>query len=57
MFNRKFIIFLMKKGIHIVNLKSKNVYVTHTTFYFIFNMSSYRKPEVHNDLPKITKIK
>ena len=28
-----------------------------TTFYSIFNMSSCRKPEIHSDLPKITKIK
>jgi len=28
-----------------------------TTFYSIINMGSCRKPEIQNDLPKITKIK
>ena len=27
------------------------------SIYFIFNMSSYRKPEIQNDLPKLAKIK
>ena len=28
-----------------------------TTFYSIFNMSSYRTPEIQNDLPEVTQIK
>ena len=48
----------MKKGIHIMNQnKEKKKYCHLTTFYSIFNMSSCRKPEIQNDLPKITKIK
>ena len=42
----------MKNGIHIVNLKICN----RTLFYSIFNMSSCRKREIHNDLPNITNI-
>ena len=39
-------------------LKKQNKGICHSTsFYSIFNMSSCRKPEIHNDLPKITKIK
>ena len=40
----------MRKGIHNVNLKKQN-------FNSIFNMSSYRKPEIQNDSHKITKVK
>ena len=40
----------MKKGIHIKSICHR------TTFYFIFNMSSCRKPEIQNALPKITKL-
>jgi len=29
----------------------------HTNFNSIFIMSSYRKPEIQHDLPKITKVK
>ena len=36
--------------------KAKTLYVT-VLLYFIFDMSSCRKPEIQNDLPKITKIK
>ena len=44
----------MKKGKHIVNLKKqKKVYITVLLFDSMFNMSSCRKPEIHNDLPKI----
>jgi len=54
----KFDIFLMRKDIHIVYLKKQKKYICHcTTFYSIFNIGSYRKPEIQNDLPKITKIK
>ena len=35
---------------NVVNLKKHG-----TNFNFIFNMSSYRKPGIQNDLPKITK--
>ena len=37
--------------------KSKNNIYHRNTFCSIFNMSSCRKPELQNDLPKITKIK
>ena len=47
--------FFMKKGIHIVNLKSKMKICHLTTFYSIFIMCSCRKPELQQDLPKITK--
>ena len=48
----------MKKGIHIMNpKKAKKDKCHNTTFYSKFNMSSCRKPEIQNDLPKITKIK
>jgi len=47
----------MKKGIHIMNPKKQKCICHRTTFYAIFNMSSCRKPEIQNDLPKITKIK
>jgi len=48
----------MKKGIHIVYLKKQNKSICHhTTFYSIFNMSSCRKLEIQNYLPKITQIK
>ena len=44
----------MKKGINIVNLKNqKRVLYQRTTFYSICKMSSCRKPEIQNDLPKI----
>ena len=47
--------FLMKKGIHIMNPKKQKKRICHhTPFYSIFNMSSCRKPEIQNDLPKIT---
>ena len=36
--------------------KALYIYLS-TTFYSLFNMSSCRKPEIQNDLPKITKIK
>ena len=50
------IVFLMKKGKHILNPKKALCY--RTTFYSIFNMSIYcRKPEIQNYLPKITNIK
>jgi len=39
---------------NIVNIKTHK---NRTTFYSISNMSSCRKPEVQNDLPKITTIK
>jgi len=42
----------MRKGIHSVNLKKQM-----KICYSIFNMSSCRKPEIQNDLPKITKVK
>ena len=45
----------MKKGIPIVYQKSKKT-CHRTTFYFFINMSSCRKLEIQNDLPKITKI-
>ena len=46
----------MKKGIHIVNLnKQQQKYVTVLLFYSIFIRSSCWKPEIQNDLPKITK--
>jgi len=54
MFDRKLISFLMKKGIHICCLSKKQKRKWHrTTFYSILNMSSCRKAEIQNDLPKI----
>ena len=47
----------MKKGIYIMNPIKQNKDMPPTTFYSIFNMSSCRKTEIQNDLPKITKIK
>ena len=35
----------------------KKVHVTLLLFYSIFKMSSCQKPEIQNELPKITKIK
>jgi len=37
--------------------KAKKRICHRTTFHSIFNMSSCRKPEIQNDLAKITKIK
>ena len=45
----------MKKGIYNDYLKKQKKHMS--PYYFLFNMSSYRKPEIQNDLPKITKIK
>jgi len=44
----------MRKGIHNVRYskKAKKSICYHTNFNSIFNMSSYRKPEIPNDLPK-----
>ena len=48
----------MKKGISIMNPQKANKRTFHrNSFYSIFNMSSCRKPEIQNDLPKLTKIK
>ena len=47
----------MKKGLQIVNLKKQKSICHRTTVHSIFNMSSCIKPEIQNDLPKITKIK
>ena len=54
---RKWFFFLWRKVYILLIQKSKNKACHRTTFYSIFNMSSFRKPEIHNDLPKITKIK
>jgi len=41
-----------------MNPNKQNKSIRHrTTFYSIFKISSCRKPEIQNDLPKITKIK
>ena len=45
----------MKKGIYNDYLKKQKKHMS--PYYFLFNMSSYRKPEIQNDLPKITEIK
>jgi len=45
----------LTKGIHIVNLKKQNIICHRSKLYSIFNMSSYRKPEIQNCLPKISK--
>ena len=37
--------------------KCNNSICHRTTLYSIFDMSSCRKPEIQNDLPKITKVK
>jgi len=50
----------MTKGIHIMNKKkAKEKYMSPYYFYFysICNMSSCRKWEIQNDLPKLIKIK
>jgi len=47
----------MKKGLHIMTPKAYTSICHRTTFYSKFNMSSRRKPEIQNELPKITKIK
>ena len=48
----------MKKGIHIMNSKKSKKSICHrTSFYSIFDMSSCKKPEIQNDLHKITKLK
>jgi len=47
----------MKKGLTYYESKKAKSICHRTTFYSIFNMSSCRKPEIQNDLPKITKIK
>ena len=52
-----FDIFLMRKGIHIVKSKKQKVQCHSTNFNSIFDMSSYRKPEIQKDLPEITKVK
>ena len=49
---------LLIKGVHMYYYESKKAkkkrICHHTPFYSIFNMSSCRKPEIQNDLPKIT---
>ena len=40
-----------------MNLKQQKKYMSQYYFYSIFNMSSCRKPEIQNDLPKINKMK
>ena len=47
----------MKKGTHLINPKKQKCLCHRTTFYSIFIMSSYRKPDIQNDLLKLTKIK
>ena len=37
--------------------KAKTSICHRTNFYSIFNMSSYWKPAIQNDLPKLTKVK
>ena len=51
-------LFVLWRKVYILWIqKSKKSICHRTTFYSIFNMSSCRKPEIHNDLPKIIKIK
>ena len=58
MFNKKLIFSLERQvDMHIVYLKKYKSICHHTTFYSIFNTSSCRKPEIQNDLPKITQNK
>jgi len=54
------------KGVHFTNVEESFSYEerykvykakTRITFYSIFNMSSCGKPEIQNDLPKLTQIK
>ena len=46
----------MKKSIKYYESQKAKTSICHrTTFYSIFNMSLCRKPEIQNDLPKITK--
>jgi len=54
------------KAVHFTNVEEMFSYEerykvykakTRITFYSIFNMSSCRKPEIQNDLPKLTQIK
>jgi len=55
--DRKLTSFLMKKGTHLINPKKQKCLCHRTTFYSIFILSSYRKPDIQNDLLKLTKIK
>ena len=49
---------LIKKGIYIVYLKKQKISICHrTTFYVVFNMGSFRKVKIQNELPKITQNK
>ena len=42
---------MRRKGIHVFDLKKKK------KEYAVFKMSSYRKPEIQNELPKIITVK
>ena len=57
MFDRTLMFFLWRK-VYILWIPKRKTNICHrTTFYSIFNMSSYRNPKLLNGLPKITKIK
>ena len=46
---------LIKKGIYIVYLKKQKISICQrATFYVVFNMGSFRKVKIQNELPKIT---
>ena len=50
--------FFLWRKVYILFIKKAKKSTCHrTTFYSIFNMSSCRKLEIQNDLPKITQIK
>jgi len=57
MFDIKLIFSYEERYTYYESKKAKKDKCHNTTFYSIFNMSSCRKPEIQNDLPKITKIK
>ena len=54
LFDRKLIFFKEERYTYCLLKKQKRCM---SSYYFLFNMSSCRKPKIQNDLPKITKIK
>ena len=53
----KLIFFLGEKVYILLIEKKKNSICHRTNINSIFKMSSYRNPEIQNDLPKLTKVK
>jgi len=57
MFDRKLILSYEERYTYYDSKQAKQSICHRTTVCSIFNMSSCRKPEIQNDLRKITKIK